>query len=282
MAGDRAPIVLLHGFWHGTWCWAGVIEDLAARSRVCAAVEMAGHGLHAQHPASAARTSPRHDEFATEPSPVGHVTLDAAADLLVAQLRRIGQGRPCVLVAHSMGGTVATAAIQRAPELIAHAVYVCAFMPGSGTPAAAYINSAENAGELVGPHLRADPTAIGALRLDPRSADVTYTAGIRECFYNDVEPGPAAAAMALLMTDAPLGIAGGTTILDAKAWGTVPRTSVYCARDNAIRPPLQRRMIAEADLAFPRNPTTVVELDASHSPFLSRPGELADIIHSYG
>lgn len=282
MASGRAPIVLLHGFWHGTWCWAGVIEELAARSRVCAAVEMAGHGLHALHPASGARTSPRQDEFATEPSPVGHITLDAAADLLVAQLRRIGQGRPCVLIAHSMGGAVATAAIQRSPELIAHAVYVCAFMPASGTPAAAYISSSENAGEMVGPHLCGDPTALGALRLDTRTADGTYAAGIRECFYNDVEPGPAAAAMALLTTDAPIGIAGGTTILDAKAWGAVPRTYVYCARDNAIRPALQRRMIAEADLAFPGNPTTVVELDASHSPFLSRLGELADIIDSYG
>ncbi|MDT7589632.1 MAG: hypothetical protein QOE32_7182, partial [Pseudonocardiales bacterium] len=28
---NTAPIVLVHGFWHGTWCWSSVIEELASR-----------------------------------------------------------------------------------------------------------------------------------------------------------------------------------------------------------------------------------------------------------
>jgi pimeloyl-ACP methyl ester carboxylesterase len=44
----------------------------------------------------------------------------------------IGGGESCVVAAHSMGGTVATAAAEIAPELFAHLVYVTAFAPVSG------------------------------------------------------------------------------------------------------------------------------------------------------
>jgi hypothetical protein len=74
----------------------------------------------------------------------------------------------------------------------------------------------------------------------------------------------------------------GTTTLTNDGWGSVRRTYLTCARDMAIRPALQARFIAEADVAFPDNPTTVVALDASHSPFLSIPDEVAGIITSLG
>jgi hypothetical protein len=46
----------------------------------------------------------------------------------------------------------------------------------------------------------------------------------------------------------------------------------------AVRPPLQKRFIRDADAAFPNNPTSVVTLDASHSPFLSMPRQVADVV----
>jgi hypothetical protein len=48
----------------------------------------------------------------------------------------------------------------------------------------------------------------------------------------------------------------------------------------AIRPALQTKTITEADTAFPDNPTSVLAVHASHSPFLSTPGEVAGIITS--
>jgi len=58
----------------------------------------------------------------------------------------------------------------------------------------------------------------------------------------------------------------------------VPRSYVICTQDMTIRPALQRRFIADADAAFPSNPTTVHTLDASHCPFLSMPHEVAEIV----
>ena len=65
----------------------------------------------------------------------------------------------------------------------------------------------------------------------------------------------------------------------AERYGSVPHSYVVCARDNAIRPELQRLFVKETD-AVSAQPTTVVEFDASHSPFLSQPAALADVIRA--
>ncbi len=74
----------------------------------------------------------------------------------------------------------------------------------------------------------------------------------------------------------------GTTTLTHDGWGSVRRTYIVCTRDLALPPAVQTMFIAEADAAFPDNPTSVVTLDASHSPFLSMPGDLAEIIVPLG
>ncbi len=235
---------------------------------------MAGHGLRARLPEQPLRG----DALATEPSPMADVDLDQAGELLVSQIKEAGRGGPVTVVAHSMGGTVLTRAAQLAPDLVAHAVYLAAFMPGSDTPAAAYISMPENDGELVAPSLRADPGVIGALRLDVHSEDPAYRQQLRTAFLGDVDLAVADAALRLMTPDAPVGIAGGATSLTGDGWGSVPRTYVICTQDMAIRPPTQRKFIADADAAFPDNPTSVVSLDSSHSPFLSMPRQVAEIV----
>jgi len=206
------------------------------------------------------------------------VDLDQASELLVSQVKRLGAGDPVVVVAHSMGGAVLTRAAQQAPALVAHAVYLAALMPASGVSAAACARMPENAGGLVAAALVADPASVGALRLDVASPDPAYRQRLRQAFYGDLPPVAADAAIALLTPDAPAGIADGTTTLTADGWGCVPRSYVICTQDMTIRPALQRRFIADADAAFPSNPTTVHTLDASHCPFLSMPHEVAEIV----
>lgn len=276
------PLLFLHGYWHGSWCWSEVIAKVTAAGRHAAAVDMAGHGLYAHRPECLSRRPFDPDAVATEASPVAHVGLDDAAALLVSQIREVGRGGPVTVVAHSMGGTVLTRAAQHVPELVEHMVYLAAFMPASDVPALAYIQSADNEGELVGPSLRADPAVIGALRFDLASQDAAYRQQLRQAFFGDVDPDVADAALGLLSPDAPAGIALGATTLTRDGWGSIPRTYVTCAQDMAIRPAAQRRFITEADDAFPDNSTSVVALDASHSPFLSVPGQVADIVTKLG
>ena len=60
--------------------------------------------------------------------------------------------------------------------------------------------------------------------------------------------------------------------VDSTAAVTGPVAYIVCARDAAIRPEWQRRVARDVLGVEP------VELDAGHSPMLSHPGELADVL----
>ncbi|MFE5923980.1 alpha/beta fold hydrolase [Streptomyces sp. NPDC056468] len=282
MSTSSTPLLFVHGFWQGSWVWSEVVVHAASVGRPAAAVDLAGHGLRARRPECLSRRPLEAEALATEVSPVAGVDLDEAGELLLSQIKAVGRGNPVTVVAHSMGGTVLTRAAQLAPELVAHAVYLAAFMPASDTPAVAYVNSPEGEGDLIMPSLRADPAEIGALRLDLASDDAEYRQQLRDAFFGDVEAPVADAAIALMTPDAPAGIALGATTLTRDGWGSVPRTYVTCTQDMAIRPVLQQKFIADADAAFPDNPTSVAVLDASHAPYLSMPCQLADIVMELG
>jgi pimeloyl-ACP methyl ester carboxylesterase len=175
---------------------------------------------------------------------------------------------------------VATAAAEAAPELFAGLVYVCAYAPVSGLPAAAYAASPENAGEG-GDRMRgllgADPRKIGGLRID--TEDVSRHGLIREAFYNDLDVDTATAAISLLSTDGPAGIPAMAFEVTKARYGAIPHAYVMCTRDNMVRIALQQRLVKEIDAVSAR-PTVVTELDSSHSPFLSQPAALAEFIAS--
>jgi pimeloyl-ACP methyl ester carboxylesterase len=278
----QSPVVFLHGAWHGAWCWNDVAPEVAATGRPAVAVDMAGHGLRASRPQCLSARPYDLASVATEPSPVKDVDLDAAGTLLVSQLERIGQGKPVTVVAHSMAGTVLTRAAQTAPRLVAHALYLTAYMPASDVPAAAYAQMPENSGELMSAAIRADPAVIGAMRIDVASGDADYRQMLRDALYGDVDPTVTDAVLALLTPDTPAGIVLGSTHLTADGWGSVPRTYVVCERDMALRPAMQRKFVADANAAFPDNPTRVVSLDSSHSPFLSMPAAVAEVVAASG
>jgi pimeloyl-ACP methyl ester carboxylesterase len=274
--GSSAPIVLVHGAWHGSWAWSLVTPLLAAAGRPVTAVDVEGHGLAAVLPPSALARPFDAAAFAREPSPLGGVTLESATDLLVHQIEALGA--PVVLVGHSLFGHLITAAAARSPRLVERLVYVCAVLPSSGADAAGYAGSPENEGEEIGALVVADPAAIGAIRLDVRSPDPAYQASLRAALFADVPAALADGAIRLLSTDLPVGIPAGSSELDAEGFGSIPRTYIRTADDRAIRPALQTRMIEEADAAFPGQPTRVVGLPSSHSPFLSMPDRVAAAI----
>lgn len=107
-----APIVLVHGAWHGGWCWSRVRSRLHARGRDVHSPTLAGLGERAGDLATA---------------PVGlreHV--DDVVDVLV------GVGRPVVLVGHSYAGFVVREAADRRPDLVERLVMVEAWFGDDG------------------------------------------------------------------------------------------------------------------------------------------------------
>lgn len=272
----QGPVLLVHGFFHGAWCWSDVTLELAARGVASVAVDMPGHGLRASRPATSTSRPHVPSDFSSEKSPIAHIDLDAAASVLAEQARRVGHGDPVTAVAHSMGGAALTRAAEHHPELFKHLVYVTAYMPASDTPCFAYPSLPEAEGGQSLDLLATDPFEIGALRVDTTADDLRPS--IRSAFYGGVDQATADAAIALLGCESPTAMATQPTTLTEQGWGSIRRTYVLCAQDNTIPAALQRLFIAQADSAFPQNRTNVVTLESAHSPFLSMPDRLADIV----
>ena len=274
------PFVLVHGAWHGAWTYEQVIPQLAAKGHAAVARDLPSHGLNARSPDSFTRRPLNPAAFASEPSKVAGTTLDdyvASIETTILAVAPQAQDQ-VVLVGHSMGGVPITAVAERMPQKIAHLVYLTAFMPASGVPGVAYIGAPENADEKVGPQLMADPAVVGALRMDHRSEDAAYAAGIKAAFFGDVNDDQYTAVAHLLTPDVPVAPFATPIATTPERWGRVRRHYIQCKQDQAIRPALQQRFIREANAYTPGNPTVVHSLDSSHSPFLSQPARLADLL----
>ena len=101
--------VLVHGAWHGGWCWA----ELADRLR------RAGHDVHA--PTLTGLGERRH-LASPDITPDTHV-------LDVASLIEINDLHDIVLVGHSYGGLIITGVASRMPERLSALVYLDAVIP---------------------------------------------------------------------------------------------------------------------------------------------------------
>lgn len=107
-----ANFVLVHGAWHGAWCWRRVLQPLSAPGHGVHAVTLTGVGerAHLLSPAVSLET---------------HIS-DVAAVIEAGELQDV------VLVVHSFAGMIGTAVADRMPGRLKHLVYVDAAVPEPG------------------------------------------------------------------------------------------------------------------------------------------------------
>ena len=134
---DRSPIVLVHGAWHGGWCWRRVADRLSAKGRYIAAPTLSGVGERSHLAGSGITLSTHIDDVVNE---IKWKDLDHV-----------------VLVGHSYGGLVITGVAERIRERIAAIVYLDAFIPEDGQSMAVLRNN--TAAPLTGPMTPAPPAA---------------------------------------------------------------------------------------------------------------------------
>jgi pimeloyl-ACP methyl ester carboxylesterase len=220
---DPATLVLVHGAWHGAWCW----EQLTPFLRM---------PYVALDNPSVARAD------ATLADDVANIT--RALDAIDG---------PVVLVGHSYGGAIASEA--GAHDSVRHVVYITGFALDEGE--SVMQNALE--GGVPGP-------LDHALQFDGDVVTLDRDGAIA-AFYHDCGAAAAHDAVGRLRPQA-VGALAGT--VRAAAWRAKPSTYLVCTDDRALSPALQRSAAARVK--------NVVEIDASHSPFLSRPAEVADLL----
>jgi pimeloyl-ACP methyl ester carboxylesterase len=101
--------VLIHGAWHGGWCWQGVIKALEEAGHTAEAPTMPGQ-------------NPDDDR--------SKVTFASYMEKIVETLKR--QSRPVFLVGHSSAGFLLQSAAPQAPEKIERLIFLNAFILPDG------------------------------------------------------------------------------------------------------------------------------------------------------
>jgi pimeloyl-ACP methyl ester carboxylesterase len=107
-----ADYVLVHGAWHGAWCWRRIVPPLWAAGHRAFAVTLTGLGERAHLMSNA-------------------ITLDThIAD--VTNLIEAEELQHAILVGHSYGGVVITGVANRFTARLRHLVYLDAVVPRPG------------------------------------------------------------------------------------------------------------------------------------------------------
>jgi pimeloyl-ACP methyl ester carboxylesterase len=105
--------VLVHGAWHGAWCWAAVINQLELLGDRAFAVDLPGHGMNRANRAE--------------------VTLDSYVDSVVKFIDERDL-RDVVVAGHSLGGITIPGVAVKIPQRIKRVVWVTAIVPLEGKP----------------------------------------------------------------------------------------------------------------------------------------------------
>lgn len=241
-ASKTNTYVLVHGAWQAPYVWDAVRTDLEKKGNKVVVVELPGHG--------------------SDMTPTHTLSIDAYSNKVIEEMNKV-DGK-VILVGHSMGGMVVTNVAEKAASKINKLVYIGAFLPTTG----------QSIGDLamtdpdskLGPELIESPDH---LTLDVKQDKLTYlfiNDGTQEAKDKVVKNYRAEPAIPF----------GSKVTLTNDNFGSVDKVYIKTMQDIVISPGLQDRMIAGANIK------TVYPVNTSHSPFLSQPHTVSDLLQKIG
>lgn len=196
--------VLIHGAWHGAWCWYKVIPLLEKAGHTVHALDMPGYGR--------------------DKTPIPEVNFEMIAQHVCGFLDN--QVEPVILVGHSWGGGVISQVAEYRPEKIKLLVYLSAFLvAGLEIPQQLF-----NESKLTKNVITSEDNSYSTLNVD----------GVKEACYHDCSEEDVTLAK-LLLVPHPTASNTGAVITDEN-FGRIPRVYIECLQDNALVPSLQKWM----------------------------------------
>lgn len=202
--------LLIHGSWHGAWCWYKVAPLLRTHGAV-SVPNLLGRGRDpAWAPGVTLKRLMRH-----------------AAEQLPADQRT-------TIVAHSRYGILATALAEAFPDRVARVIYLASYMLPHGDRVADHF--AKDRDSLIRQHVQVNRAGCW----DKLSPEV-----YREGLYADCSEEDVALASSLLCREPSLpALARART--SAERFGRVPTAYIRLTQDRAVSPALQDRLIARS------------------------------------
>jgi pimeloyl-ACP methyl ester carboxylesterase len=198
--------LLIHGSWHGAWCWFKVAPLLRAFGNVTVP-NLPGRGR-----------DPAMPHFTT----LGRMVRAVSAHLDARE--------PTTIVAHSRYGVLATALAEKHPRAVRRIIYLASFMLPSGDNVAEHF--ARDADAFIGPHVEIHRAAAWDW-LAPEA----WTEGL----YADCSNEDRALASSLLCREPSLPALA--RVRTTERYASVPTAYIKLTRDRAVSPQLQDRLV---------------------------------------
>ena len=237
-----ATFVLVHGGWHGGWCWQKVIPFL----------EATGHEVYAPTLTGLAE---RASEFSPNVGLDTHIQ-DIVGELLEKNLHGV------ILVGHSYGAMVITGAVDQVPERIAHLVYLDTFVPRDG-------ESMVDVSPLVIRLLLRKQAHGDSWRVDSQGTYGVTTEPDRSWVLSKVTPQP------LKTLEQPLHLKNPAIV------SATPRTHIECTSGGFFFSLMQRilaHILAPRALPPTEAGWRLRQLPTGHDAMITMPRELADLL----
>ena len=235
-----ATLLLVHGAWAAGWAWDRLLPELDELGVSYKAITLPGHDSNG--------------------GALWSVSLADYSEHLAKAAREIDDR--VIMVGHSAGGFVITAAAGHSPECFDELVYLAALVPIEGERLA--VLALGDKESKLGPGVRPNPF-LGYLSLHP---SVWHDALFHDC--DDASE----RQFAKLVVKEPM--RPGLTKLKLKnEFDRIPRSYVLCANDHAMTTNYQRWMAERSGVPIKH------ELQCGHMPMSSNPKELANILAAY-
>lgn len=236
--------LLVHGAWHGAWCWDKVVPEMRAKGHNVIAIDLPSHGKDTAN--------------------ADNITLNDYVQKVVS-VAKTTKGE-VILVGHSMGGVV----ISQAAEYLGIAkvnklIYLDAFLPKNG-------ESVSGLARLIEASLPPDSNrlTIGkGLNISASRKSSTFKPEVADIlFYHDCSETDKAFAHRNLSRQsfAPLGTP--VSVSDS-VYGRIPKYYILCTESKDLdKSILPTRVHCEK----------IFRIKSSHSPFFSKPRKLVKIL----
>ena len=237
-------LILVHGAWVGPWVWVALEAELIKHGYTVDALALPGDGTHAIKPEAA--------------------TFSDFLDTVSAAINKAPGN--VILVGHSGGGMLVTAAAEAFPGKVSRAIWIAGMLIPDGRSFDEIQRDQDGLDEHFG------VTQHIVRSEDGRTCHVPAEIARRH-FLNDASPELVEQVIANLTRQPTIGHRLSTPTTGDFA--RLKKLYVVLGDDCSVNPVLQRRMAAST------RSLTIVELKAGHMAQLTQPTRLASIIHRW-
>ncbi|MCF2502029.1 alpha/beta fold hydrolase [Dyadobacter sp. CY107] len=236
--------ILVHGAWHGAWCWDKVIPLLQASGHQAIALDLPGHGNDTRLQSD--------------------VTLGNYVEAVAALAN--GQKGKVILVGHSMAGMVISQAAEWLGERkVSSLIYLDAFLPKDGDSLFSLVDATL---KQFPPNTSGNPTLVEGIIISEDYKTNTVNPEMAEwLFYHDCSQEDKTFALARISSEPVAPLATPVHVTE-HVYGVIPKYFILCTEGKDMD-----KTFLSTNVPCKK----VFKLGSGHSPFFSMPEKLADV-----